>query len=387
MSLRYQATIWSASLLAATAGFLALAINVMASATGPTEPSGVLRPVMTPAPGQPPPTTESRDAIVRETDRDTVERVRILSVVGFVVAVAAGSAGTYWVTGLILRRVGQYTAMTGAVDQDSLHMRLPDSGDELGQLASAINSMMERIEDAFAHYDRFSEQLVHQLGNRITNIKASVDYLSDRGFDHEELESLARNTQLLVDVIEELARIQDQASLQSIDCVPLSTLMADIAEELNEAAERAGVSLNTRRVSSDHKVRGNRDALKIAVTNVVDNAIAYSQVGGEVVIHTAEVAGMVAIVIEDGGIGIARDDIGRVFDVAFRGQNAHARRPRGAGLGLAITAYLVRRQGGAVEVQSLPGRGTDVTLTLPISISGDDVSGCSSDSTAALGGM
>lgn len=368
LSLRRQATIWSASLLVATTGLLLLAVNVMASATGPNVSSGGIRPVMTPAPGQPPPTTDSLDAIVRETDRDTVKRVRLFSIVAFVVVVAAGSAGTYCVTGLILKRVGQYTAMTGAVDQDNLHMRLPDSADELGQLAKAINSMMERIEVAFAHHDRFSEQLVHQLGNRIANIKASVDYLSDQGFEDVELQSLTRNTQLLVDIIEELSRIQEKASLESIGCVPLPDLVCDIVEELSEAADTAVVSLNTQGVLPDHQVRGNRDALKIALTNVIDNAIAYSQVGGEVVIRTAEVGGMVAIVVEDGGIGIARDDIGRVFDVAFRGQNACARRPRGAGLGLAITAYLVRRQGGAVEVQSLPGRGTDVTLTLPISI-------------------
>lgn len=366
LSLRHQATIWSASLLAATAGLLVLAVNLLASTSGPAGKDAGVVPIMTPVPGTALSTPASVQAIVRQADRDTVERVRVLSLIALAAAIVAGSAGTYWVTGLILRRVGQYTSITRLVDQRTLDARLPDGHhDELGELATEINAMMSRMEDAFTHQERFSDQLVHQLVNRITTVKASVDSISDYGFDANELVTLSRNTRVLFEAISGLVNIQHLTSLQSPECIQISDIIEDVVNECSEEALRLGISLSTTGISFDHWVRCNRDAVKIALVNLVDNAIAYGRPGGEVIIGTAESDDSVLVTIEDDGAGISRNDMARVFDVAFRGQQAAERRPEGAGLGLPIASYLVRRQGGAIEVQSLARRGTDVTVILP----------------------
>lgn len=366
LSLRQQATIWSTLLLAATAGLLVLAINVLASATGPDGTDARIVPIMTPAAGAVLATPASVEAIVRQANSDTVARVRTLSIVGLLVAITGGAAGTYWMTGLILRRVGQYAAITRLVDQHALHTRLPGGrADELGALAAEINSMMARLEDAFTHQDRFSDQLLHQLVNRVTSIKASVDSMSLHGLDAGEFTSLVRNTSVLFDAISELSNIHDLTSLQSFHRVQLVSVVQDIVSAHHDEAEERCISLVTTGISSEHWVFANRDAVKIALANLVDNAISYGRPGGEVAISATERSGSVSITVQDNGVGIAREDITRVFNVAFRGQNAIERRPQGTGLGLAITSYLVSSQGGAIEIQSLEGRGTDATIFLP----------------------
>jgi signal transduction histidine kinase len=112
---------------------------------------------------------------------------------------------------------------------------------------------------------------------------------------------------------------------------------------------------------------GNAVELDRVVVNLVNNAVKYTQSGGTITItlREADESGMVELIVADDGIGIAADDLPRLFREFFRSGNAVALGRPGTGLGLAIVDRIVRRHGGRVEVESEIGAGSTFRVLLP----------------------
>ena len=107
------------------------------------------------------------------------------------------------------------------------------------------------------------------------------------------------------------------------------------------------------------------DDLEIIITNLIDNAIKYTERGGTIVINTKTTDKEIILKISDTGIGIHEDDVGRIFDKFYRSKNAKAVESDGTGLGLPIVKNIVNRYGGNIDVQSRLGKGTTVTVSFP----------------------
>ena len=112
-------------------------------------------------------------------------------------------------------------------------------------------------------------------------------------------------------------------------------------------------------------VKGDPDRLAEAVTNVVANAIQYNVDRGRVDVVLARRSGGAELSVSDTGMGIAVDDLPRVFDPFFRADPARSRDAGGAGLGLAVTRAIIERHGGSIACQSAPEVGTTVVMSLP----------------------
>jgi signal transduction histidine kinase len=113
-------------------------------------------------------------------------------------------------------------------------------------------------------------------------------------------------------------------------------------------------------------VVGDRDHLEQVFGNLIDNAMKYSPAGGEVKAKVTTEGDEARIVVEDEGIGIPPDQLGRVFDLFYRTAEAEARRTPGLGLGLYITRGIVERHGGRIWMESEPGKWTRATVALPL---------------------
>ena len=124
-------------------------------------------------------------------------------------------------------------------------------------------------------------------------------------------------------------------------------------------------------------VRGEPEELFQLFSNLVGNAIKYSDPGGRVAVRVALRDGEVVTTVEDAGIGISPHDQEQLFREFFRSTNPEALSRPGTGLGLAIVARIVKRHSGTIELDSERGRGTTVTITLPVwtgPVADDDVS-------------
>ncbi|CAM8646678.1 BaeS Signal transduction histidine kinase [Acidimicrobiia bacterium] len=176
--------------------------------------------------------------------------------------------------------------------------------------------------------------------------------------------------------------IQDLLELSQIEIdepaefniVDIGDLAAEAADRIRPAAEQASITINLTGSASALSVRGDRRQLLSAISNLLDNALKYSDKGSAIDVFTTVESSEVLIAIVDRGIGIPARDIERVFERFYRVDQARSRQTGGTGLGLAIVRHVAVNHRGTVDVESRLGEGSRFTLRLPAleSIDPDD---------------
>jgi two-component system sensor histidine kinase SenX3 len=210
-------------------------------------------------------------------------------------------------------------------------------------LAEAVRAAIDDPDDpATAHH--FADRMVHEAGR------------------------LSR----LVNELLDLYRLQGAEPLPTLDAVAASDVFDEVAEALHVRADAAGIQLDivapgSIRVWGDHRL------LVTALTNLIENAIAYSPPGTTVTVradvrggHNAQDPEGVEISVRDEGVGIEPSEQRRIFERFYRVDAARSRATGGTGLGLAIVKHIASNHGGRVDVQSAPGQGSTFTLHLPV---------------------
>ncbi len=156
---------------------------------------------------------------------------------------------------------------------------------------------------------------------------------------------------------------------EKFESVALGSVLSEILELAKPLAETGKVTLELRLGHSTPKIRGDRESLKQAISNIVSNAIRYNRQGGTVVISTRgeaqETRDEVVVEICDTGIGISQDNLPFVFDEFFRVKGSQTQHVTGSGLGLPIAKRMIEVHNGHIEVQSELGKGTTFSIFLP----------------------
>jgi signal transduction histidine kinase len=144
----------------------------------------------------------------------------------------------------------------------------------------------------------------------------------------------------------------------------LDRLAEDVAAEIASMAAARDVQLEVH--VQPAVVRGDPDRLREAISNVLTNAVRYNVRQGQVRLALTRAGGHATITVADTGIGIGSADLARIFEPFFRADPARSRDVGGAGLGLAVTRAILERHGGRITCDSTPGRGTTVTILIPV---------------------
>lgn len=139
-----------------------------------------------------------------------------------------------------------------------------------------------------------------------------------------------------------------------------------VVEQLCPVAQAAGVDLTIERGDEPVPVHGDAQQIERAVTNVVSNAVKFTPAGGTVAVTTDRHGDVVRITCRDSGMGIPEAERQRLFTRFFRASDAQAGQIQGTGLGLVIVRTIAEAHGGEVELSSVEGEGTTVTITLPV---------------------
>jgi two-component system sensor histidine kinase SenX3 len=196
---------------------------------------------------------------------------------------------------------------------------------------------------------------------------ATDDPIAMKQFTDRMTREASRMSRLVQELLD-LSRLQGGEPLPAMETVRVSDVVADAADPLQVRADSAGISLDIGSAAG-LSVWGDRRQLSTALTNLIENAIAYSGPGSRVGVGARSemetgVAG-VAIFVSDEGVGIEKSDQERVFERFYRVDTARSRATGGTGLGLAIVKHVANNHGGRVGLWSSPGVGSTFTLHLP----------------------
>src|SRR5436853_2780764 len=227
----------------------------------------------------------------------------------------------------------------------------------------------------------FFANLSHELRTPLTAILAYSETLLDGAIDDRDnnvrfLEKLhkhaARMSELISDISDLSAIESGQVKLEPRP-VRLRSILCDVLS-LAEARRGTTSVVVSVTVPDELLVMADRTRLEQILYNLIDNAIKFNRPEGRVTITTEQQNGRTAIHIEDTGVGIAAQDLPRVFERLYRADKSRSRRTEGTGLGLAIVKHLVQAHGGEISVKSELGRGSRFTFTLPLAAPPDAAS-------------
>jgi signal transduction histidine kinase len=178
-----------------------------------------------------------------------------------------------------------------------------------------------------------------------------------------------RLTRLLNNVLD-FSRIETGKRTYGTSPVDLSGIVADAAQTMRYPLARLGFDLHLDVPSEAPVVRGDGDAIKQAILNLLANAIKYSGSSREIGLRLVRRNGSAVIEVWDRGVGIAREDQSKIFGKFYRVSSPENQSIAGAGLGLALVSHIAAAHGGAVAVESAPGIGSTFSIALPLSPAG-----------------
>ncbi|BDZ55685.1 sensor histidine kinase [Agromyces marinus] len=218
----------------------------------------------------------------------------------------------------------------------------------------------------------FIANISHELKTPIASVSLLAEALDQAADEPEQVRRFAdrlgiesaRLARITGEVIE-LSRLQARDALQRDELVAVDRVVAAAVDQNRVVAAAKGVDVAVR-AKSRAEVYGDEALLVVALHNLIANAIAYSSEGGRVGIGVTADDEAVEIAIADQGVGIASEDLDRVFERFYRVDQARARNTGGSGLGLSIVKHTVQNHGGDVRVWSTPGRGSTFTVRLPL---------------------
>jgi two-component system sensor histidine kinase SenX3 len=212
-----------------------------------------------------------------------------------------------------------------------------------------------------------SHELKTPVGALALLAEAVLDAVDDeeqvRKFCAKIMQEATRLGTLVTELIA-LSRLQGAEKLPELTAVEVDTVVSEALGRSRLAAESSGIEIGSDGASG-LTVEGDRMLLVTALSNLLDNAVAYSPPGSPVSISRKLVDGFVEIAVTDRGIGIAEDQQTRVFERFYRVDRARSRATGGTGLGLAIVKHVALNHGGDVKLWSLPGTGSTFTLRIP----------------------
>ncbi|TDQ05581.1 sensor histidine kinase [Labedaea rhizosphaerae] len=217
----------------------------------------------------------------------------------------------------------------------------------------------------------FVANVSHELKTPVGAMALLAEALLDAVDDPDEVDRFANKilreaTRLgtLVTELIALSRLQGAERLPELHVVEVDKVVADALSRTQAAAESAGIDIATDGPSG-LLVLGDRTLLVTALSNLLDNAIAYSSPGSPVSVSRRLAGGYAEIAVTDRGIGIAPEEQQRVFERFYRVDKARSRATGGTGLGLAIVKHVAANHGGEVKLWSKPGTGSTFTLRVP----------------------
>lgn len=260
----------------------------------------------------------------------------------------------------------------GDIDVDRLDRRIAvdSTQHELKDLATAINDMLNRINQSYQTQARFVSDASHELRTPISVIQGYVNLLDrwgkqDEKVMQESIDAIKEETDSMKNLVEQLlflARGDNETMKLQYQNIDLCHVVEEIIREARLIDPHHDFQMSLPEVAY---ITGDRQLIKQAVRILVDNSMKYSPAGESIKLRVLNEAQEIRIQVQDNGIGIAPEDLSHIFDRFYRSDESRARKTGGAGLGLAIAKWIVERHQGHFQVVSRVDIGTRITVVIP----------------------
>jgi len=285
-------------------------------------------------------------------------------------------AGGVLLAGRALKPIDQMTrtAETISAEDMSRRLALPRTRDEVGRLAATFDRMLDRLNRSFEQQRRFTADASHELRTPLAMLVSRAGLALERHRSAEEYERVLgeirdegmRMGRIVNDLLM-LARADAGDVVALSERLDAGELVNSVVEAMAPLASERGVTL---RPDTEHGLMlvGDQTRLMQLLVNLIDNAFAHTPRGGKVLVAVFRDAESAVFDVMDTGTGIPPEHLPHVFERFYRGDR-DGRSPRsGAGLGLSLCLSIAQAHGGDIHIASQPGKGTHVTVRLPLAI-------------------
>ncbi|HOP24976.1 MAG TPA: ATP-binding protein [Defluviitoga sp.] len=296
---------------------------------------------------------------------------KILIFIGIFVIVLAGIGG-FILANKSFKPVSKIIDTAQRIEENNLNERIEvQSEDELGRLASTLNQMISRLERAFEQQKQFTADVSHDLRTPLSIIQAETSLTLKRDRTTEEYKNSLQLIQdevlymsSIIDKLLFLARSDSKSQYYNFTTIDLKDLLEELIQKLKPLFHAKKLELHYE-LQEDLTVRGDKEKLKEAFLNILDNALKYTKIG-KVTILLQKSDDKAVVSILDTGPGIPEKDLSFIFDRFYRVDKARSNSEQSTGLGLAIVKEIIEVHNGQIEVTSKEGEGTTFYIILPL---------------------
>ncbi len=301
---------------------------------------------------------------------DLAKLLLLLDIAGIFAALLVGS----FISRKILKPIKTMNDLAREIAFEKMEGRIPigTADDELNRLAATLNQMLDRLQGSIKRQQKFVSDASHELRTPATVIKGCIDLIErygtgDEALLKENLQYIASEVKNMQDLLENLlflSRTDQNRQRLNKKILDLDDIVGDVMKKMKNV-------LNTHRVelvsNPPVKIFGDETTIRQMIRIFLDNAQKYTPKGGSIRVASIVVDGKILLSISDSGIGIAQDNLEKIFDRFFRIDSEDlVNAANGSGLGLSIAKWIADRHDITIDVASTLGEGTTFTLKIPV---------------------
>lgn len=276
-----------------------------------------------------------------------------------------------FIAGRSIKPVTLITETSSRITKDNLKDRidLPQNKDELYVLSKTINDLLDRIENAVEREKQFTSDASHELRTPLTVLKGTLEVLIRKPRNQAEYEdkinfSISEVNRLnnLVDQLLLLARFENHKQSLKIEKIYLNAIILDVLTLYSNKINDKKIEI-LHDFSKDYFIKSDNYLVSTIINNVISNAIKYSNANGKISIDLSKKGSKTICSISDNGIGIAKEDLDKIFNPFYRSDATNHPEIKGSGLGLSIVKKICQLLYINIEVHSQKNQGTTIVLT------------------------
>jgi heavy metal sensor kinase len=307
---------------------------------------------------------------IEETLRSLRLALFLLTPAGIIISALGG----YWLAGKALAPVAEVARAAREIEASKLDQRLasPGTDDEIGRLVETLNHMFGRLESSFEAMKRFTADASHELRTPLATLRNTIDVVLDRPRSaedqHAALVSIGEEVERLQAIVEDLlllARADSGRLPMHREPLDLGLLATSLAETYEPQFRDREITLGLQ-VQPGAEILGDERWFCQVIGNLLDNALKFTPAKGRIDLEVVGNATSVQLRVSDSGPGLPKDSLERIFERFYQTEASRTRTEnRGAGLGLAIVAWIVKSHDGRITASNRPDGGASFRVELP----------------------